>query len=365
VRDPWNDSELAQRFRAQARTAFARAPLNSALCDIIARDPRLFGLLGHAPTSQQLPVLLLASVHYLLIDEPDHPLAAWYPNLAATPRPPDDPELQTTLVQFVDERAPTVLDLVSSRRVQTNEVGRCALFLPAFRLAADDRVTQPLGHLDVGSSAGLTLLTTSYAYRYDDHPALGASPVELVCGTRGDSPVDFSVLEFPDISVRCGIDSRPIDISDPVEARWLEACCWPDQADRFHRLRHAIELARRSPPELLAGDAVDALEPAIERVSARAHPVVTTSWALSYLSPERRLQFVDTMDEVGRRSDLSWVIAESPAHTPELPHPTDLVGDEITALTLVTWRDGERTVHNLATCHPHGYWIHWRPTATQ
>ena len=155
---------------------------------------------------------------------------------------------------------------------------------------------------------------------------------------------------------------EPVDITDPAEARWLEACCWPDQADRFHRLRHAIELARADTPEVLAGDAVDTLATAVDRLSVAAHPVVTTSWALNYLSAERREAFVDTLDAIGCERDVSWVIAESPAQTPELPHPTDLVGEEIhiTALTLVTWRNGERAVRNLATCHPHGYWIHWR-----
>ena len=72
------------------------------------------------------------------------------------------------------------------------------------------------------------------------------------------------------------------------------------------------------------------------------HPIVTTSWALNYLPAERRRTFVDTMDAVGRETEVSWVIAESPAQTPELPHPTDLVGEEThrTALTLVTWRGG-------------------------
>ncbi len=66
------------------------------------------------------------------------------------------------------------------------------------------------------------------------------------------------------------------------------------------------------------------------------------------------------LDTVGANIDLSWVIAESPAQTPELPHPDDLAGEHITALTLVTWRAGVKHVQHLATCHPHGYWLHWR-----
>ena len=31
-----------------------------------------------------------------------------------------------------------------------------------------------------------------------------------------------------------------------------------------------------------------------------------------------------------------------------------------TVLSMARWRGGRRTVEHLATCHPHGFWIHWR-----
>ena len=52
------------------------------------------------------------------------------------------------------------------------------------------------------------------------------------------------------------------------------------------------------------------------------------------------------------------MFAESPVLVPELP-----VGDSrrsTTSLVLVRWRGGRRTVHQLADCHPHGYWLHWQ-----
>ncbi|MFM7872526.1 MAG: DUF2332 family protein, partial [Actinomycetota bacterium] len=89
-----------------------------------------------------------------------------------------------------------------------------------------------------------------------------------------------------------------------------------------------------------------------------AHPVVTTSWVLNYLSPNAREAFVAELDRLGSMFDLSWVIAESPRETPELPVPT--TGEEdITVLSLVTWREGRRAVRRLATVHPHGDWINW------
>ena len=358
MRDPWDESELARRFDAHSRHAFARAPLNAALAGVIARHRDLYSLLGHAPSEQQLPVMLLAAIHDQVLLEPDHELARWYPNLVAEPRQPDDPALATTLRAFVRERAPAILEIVGTRHVQTNEVGRCALLLPAFALIGADA---PLAHLDVGASAGLNLLLPSFSVRYDGGEPIGPrdATVGLSCDTRGDPPLALDSLRLPDITGRCGIDARPIDVTDPAEARWLEACCWPDQADRFRRLRAAIELAQHDPPELLAGDAVESVGPAIERMATRGHPVVTTTWALNYLGADRRARFVDELDRLGAATDLSWVFAESPALTPELPHSQDLRDDHLTELSLVTWRGGVKTVRSLAETHPHGYWIHW------
>jgi hypothetical protein len=355
VRDPWNDVELMRRFRSQARTALPRAPLNSALCTAIADDRSLHTLLGHAPLTQQQPVLLLPAIHVLLLAEPAHPLADWYPNIGIDARDPLDSALPGTLADFVHERSPAVLELLETRRVQTNEVGRCALFLPAFGLIAAE--AGPIAHVDVGSSAGLTLLWSHFAYRYDAGPTIGQSELRIDCSTRGSGTVPTAI---PPIASSLGVDSHPLDVTDPTDARWLQACCWPDQTDRFERLDEAIAVAHQHPPQLRTGDAVDEVGGLVQEAATIGHPVVTTSWVLNYLGATRRRHFVERLDELGADTDLSWVIAESPAQTPELPHPADLAGEDITALTLVTWRTGTKHVRPVATCHPHGYWLHWR-----
>lgn len=364
MRDPWNDSELVQKVRAHERDSFTRAPLNAALCAVIARDRSLHTLLAHAPVEQQLPVLLLASIHFLVLAEPNHELAAWYPNVTRHHRDPTDPALAPVLHDFVNDRAPSMLELLATRRVQTNEIGRCALFLPALGLIAADRT--PIGHVDVGTSAGLTTLLARFAYRYVDDQGegvtragdvIGSGAPLLECSTRGTGPVPTAI---PDIASAQGIDLDPIDISDPDDARWLQACCWPDQTDRFERLAAAIEMAQADPPKIITGDAVDVICDTIQRVPPDQHPVVTCSWALNYLTPAARHAFVEELDTSGAVRDISWVFAESPALTPELPHARDLAGEHTTALVLTRWRNGERSVDHLATCHPHGYWLHWR-----
>jgi len=360
VDDAPEAAEMARRFAASASDNLPRAPLYAALADGIAHDTDLSRLLLLAPPTQRLPVLLFACIHELLLDEPAHALSAWYPNLTADHRDPLDPALMTTLVAFVGAHRERLVHLLATRTTQTNEVGRCGSFLPALGLLGDE--VGPLGLLDVGTSGGLNLLLDRYEYVYratDGSTTLvgGPSTVTITVDTTGAVPVPGAL---PDIVARCGVDQRPIDVTDDGEARWLEACVWPDQADRFHRLVAAIDIARRHPPEILAGDAVTSLAPAVERVGATSHPVVTNSWVLNYLTSDARISYLRELDRIGAARDLSWVYAEAPALIPELPNSPDPKGAHRTALTLVRWRNGERTVDHLATVHPHGFWMHWR-----
>src|SRR5436309_1143447 len=100
---------------------------------------------------------------------------------------------------FVLDHAREVLDLMRARRTQTNEVGRCAVLLPA--LAA---LPQPLALLEVGASAGLCLFPDRYAYRYGDHLVGSGAPV-LECAATGMAPP----ARVPDVVWRAGLDLNP------------------------------------------------------------------------------------------------------------------------------------------------------------
>lgn len=344
--------ELQSRFHHFSQTTASRAPLYSRLSAAIADDPDVVDLLTSAPEPQQLPVLLFAAVHSLLLGGEGQELSSYYPNLASTPNATDP---YPTFRGFVFDHERELRDLISRRSTQTNEVGRCATFLPVLGIVADE--CGPLALVDVGSSGGLNLLLDRFSYQYLPGGPVGMpSEVHLICATRGNVPVPGDV---PPIAAAIGIDREPIDISDEEAARWLEACVWPDQLDRFERLVAAIALARSDPPDVRVGDAIEDLAHTIAEASQSGHPVVTNSWVLNYLTGEQRTQYVATLDAVGDVRDLSWVIAESPAETPELPVPSDDADRHSTVLSLVTWRQGRRTVSRLATSHPHGFWLHW------
>lgn len=361
------DAVLQMQFRSLADTSLPRAPLNAALSRAIAADADLYGLLRHAPPTQHNPVLLLACLHASLLDDPAHPLVEWYPNLTPSPRPADDPALEAVLGDLVARRRASIIERLRTRSTQTNEVGRSAMFLVPFGLLGEE--VGPLGHLDVGASAGLNLLLDRFSYRFHprDEPAASVtvgppSPVVVTVSTEGRPPIPTTM---PTIAGRCGIDRRPIDVTDDLEARWLEACVWPDQTDRFERLRAAIELARQRPPELLVGDAIESLGRGVESVGRAGHPVITNSWVLNYFTAEQRQAYLDELDRIGSTRDLSWIWFESPQLTPELPAPdAQLTDPSRTVLSLARWREGTRSVEHLAVCHPHGYWLQWNPTPT-
>lgn len=340
----------AAMFAEFARTASPRAPLYHALADGIARDPDLAALLLQAPPQQRQPVLFFACVHDLLLGGRDGGnLRQHYPNLRDGPPPTDDPV--HALRAFCTRHRDELVGLLRTRSTQTNEIGRCSLLLPVFGMLGAEVGT--LSHLDVGTSAGLNLLLDRYEYVYTPGGRVGGpSPVRLECGTRGPVPVPAAM---PEVAERRGLDRSPVDVHDPDQARWLEACVWPDQTDRFERLRAAIDIARSADLVLHQGQAVTDTAPLV--LGSAAHPVVTNTWTLNYLSRAERVAYLTALEQCGRQRDVSWVFAENPRFVPELP--VDDAGDALTALVLVRWRNGRRRVNQLARCHPHGYWLHW------
>ncbi|MBI4882877.1 MAG: DUF2332 domain-containing protein [Actinobacteria bacterium] len=346
-----DQAALARRFRDFGRATSKASPLYGHLSLAIAEDPNVIELLRVAPAPQQIPVLLFAAVHDLLLRGLGSELAAYYPNLTVAVAEGDPYPI---FRQVALDHREVLLQTIATRNTQTNEVGRCAYFLPVFAIVADE--VGPLAHLDVGTSAGLNLAWPKFSYRYDSQPIINSGSIVVVdCSTRGAPPLP---KQLPQLARAIGLDVAPIDVADEEAVRWLEACVWPDQPRRFSQLIAAIEIARSSPPDVRAGDAVIAVGKLIDELAEYGHPLVTTSWVLNYLGESGQRAFVAAVDEVGARCDLSWVVAESPAQTPGLPIP-GAPDEEITVLSLVTWRRGRRVVRRLATAHPHGAWMNW------
>ena len=182
-------------------------------------------------------MLLLAAVHYLLLGGLDHPLAAVYAGESdADPGP--------LFVDLCLQNREALLELLATEQVNTNEVGRSAVIGPALTAVAA-RLSAPLGHIDVGCSAGLNLLCDRYRLDYGPAGATGPedAPVKIRCDVVGGSPPIAPAL--PTITARVGLDRAPLDVHDPQQSRWQLACVWPDTG----RLDADQAGARRGPSQ--------------------------------------------------------------------------------------------------------------------
>jgi hypothetical protein len=318
----------AENYRAFAREARGRSGAYERLAEQVAEDAPILRFLDALPRPKRQPNLLFAAARYL------------------TGEPPG-PE---TLRQLVSERPDELGRVMLARRTQTNEVGRCAVLLPA--LAA---LPPPLALLEVGASAGLTLLPDRYSYDYAGHRVAGTAPDGplLRCQPSGPVPLPAAV---PRVVWRAGLDLAPLDVRDDDDVRWLACLVWPDQPERARRLEQAVAVARADPPRLVRGDLLDDLPDLAARAPADATLVVCHSAVLAYVAADRREAFAAEITRLrGRRGGrLTWLANEAPGVTPEPVRP----GDAVTAAGrhgFVLLHDGAR----IAVADRHGAWLHW------
>src|SRR6476661_3256212 len=249
-------SDLAARFLRQAGGQFREdAPFYERLARGVAADPDLLALAALTRPDQDPPLLLLAAVHYLLLQDPREPLAAYYPSVAGAAALPGDPF--PLFRAFCLRRRAAIAAILATRRVQTNEVQRCASLLPAFGVVAQAGGGRPLALVELGPSAGLNLFWDRYSYDYGPAGRAGdaASAVRLRCEPRGDQAPPLP-RPLPRVASRVGVDLDPVDVRDPAAVLWLRALIWPGGEARAEQLERAVALAREDPPRLVAGDAL-------------------------------------------------------------------------------------------------------------
>jgi hypothetical protein len=294
------------------------SPSYERLCLGIADDAELVACLDSLPAPKRQPNLLLATVRFL-----GGPVT-------------DYRGFREFVLSNWDEVSATLL----VRRTQTNEPRRCATLLPA--LAA---LPQPLALLEVGASAGLCLYPDRYAYRYNELPQLGSSPVVFDCQVTGPAPIP-AVL--PSIVWRAGLDINPLDVGDDEDVRWLTSLVWPEQRDRFETLRRAVDVARAEPADIHRGDLTTDLAALALAAPMQATLVVFHSAVLAYLDNEQRSTFRREVAAIASRRPTAWLSNEGPGVVVDLPTPTGFI-------PFVLARDAQP----LAEASPHGEWLNW------
>jgi hypothetical protein len=334
----------AQHFRGES-------PIYERIAMAVAADDEVLALLRHAPPAAHLPLVPLAAARSLLLEGLDHPLGEVY-------RGRSDADPGPLFLDLCRRHRDSLLAILQTRRVQTNDCGRSALIAPALTWTTR-RTSGPYWLIDVGASAGINLLCDRFRLDYGAHGATGPadSPVGISCQVKaGDPPIADRV---PDLVGRVGIDASPIDLSDPADARWLLACVWPDSG-RADRVEASIALAQQHPPRLIAGRATDVLPSVLGELPADVTAIVMTTWAFSYFSTDERAEFIELLRAESDRRDVVWVCCETAGVVEEFDRldEADPPGHHLLGATV--FQCGTATPHLLAHVHPHGNWLDWR-----
>jgi hypothetical protein len=307
------------------------SPLYGAILDGAAADVEQGGptwklLAGreHDPPRSFLALRLAGAVHRLVLMGRLPELAVLYPSAGGEA----DLELAPRRFTEVLERHADAVREHLDRRVQTNEVARCAGLIGGFLTVAQETAL-PLAALEVGASAGLNLRFDRYRYSSADW-----SWGDAASGVRFDDVFE-SAAPARDVdmvvSERRGCDANPLDPQSSEDRLTLTSFVWPDQIHRFEQLSAALDIAARDHvPVERAGAAEWA-----ERVLAERRPGVATvlfhSIVVQYLSPEEGTELHRTITAAGRlaTSDapFAWLFLEP--------------GGERTDVRLTLWPGGE------------------------
>ncbi len=365
-------AELATRFTDQGRDVYGTSndnssPLYAWLSLAVADDPAVLALVAEADRATVVPNLLFAAVHYLLLGDPTAPLVAYYPDLTDAPRPTTEayPVFRVYCLAHAEE----IRRLVTTRRVQTNEVGRCAALLPAFTLVAARGRARPLALVEIGASAGLLMLWDRYRYTYRAAPSTDAgaddalaasalyagdpaSPVQIITQMRGDRQPPLPT-PLPPVAYRVGLDLHPIDAGDDDATRWLRALIWPEHADRRRLLQAALDVARADPPRLVAGDAAsEALTALLEQAPTDATLCVYHSYALNQMPADIRERAVARIADFATQHPDRFIYRISQEWVAQQEKPE---------IRLITYQGAEETQDDLlAYAGNHGRWLEWR-----
>jgi hypothetical protein len=337
--------DLSRRFERFARRECHVSPLYKRLSLRIADDPELLAIAAQAKSGQPVPNLFLGAVHFLLLRGVQHPLAHFYPSLPPTAASSAEP--YPSFRAFCLEYRHEILELISSRLVQTNEVRRCGCLLPAFTHVAQQAGGRPLAMVEIGASAGLNLLWDRYGYDYGIGRRYGnpRSPVLIVCGLRSGQHLPLPDV-WPVVRMRVGLDLNPIDVRDPDAALWLRALVWPDEVGRAELLQQAVQVAQQDPPRLLAGDALDILPEVLATIPPDQAVCVFHTHTINQFPPEARAR-------------LSMLLAKHAFGRKLYRVAIEWLGETHPRLEFISYEDGVETEHLLAYCGSHGEWLEW------
>ncbi len=321
------------------------SPLYSFLSAQIAEDEAILEIAAFASPLHLAPIILLGAVHFLLSGSAHAALARFYPSLTSAPDAFENayPDFR----QFCLENRASLISLLQSKQVQTNEVRRCACLLPAFGFVMEKTDNAPLIMIEVGASAGINLFWREFCYDYSNGQQWGSavSAVQLKCDARGVNPLPLP-RNRPTLIQNIGLELKPVDLLCEEDVRWLRALIWPDHLERAKLFTKALSIVRGKPLEVIAGDALQTLPAILEALPTHGTVCLYHSLVLNQFPPEAQKEFDLILKTASRNRDLYCIGMGDNRHNED-------------ELTLASYHYGVEKVVSLAKCQAHGAWIEW------
>lgn len=322
------------------------SPLYERLALGIGDDAQLRAMAARVKPGQPQANIILAAVHYLLLEGTDHPLADHYASVRPGATVVGDP--MPLFRDFCLTHEARLARLIETRVTNTNEVARSTSLYPAFDFVARE-VGAPLHLIEIGPSAGFNLNWDRYHYTY--RAGTGAqtrgpasASLKLEAEVRSTRLLDLG-RKFPQVASRVGLELNPVNVDSPEDRLWLKALIWPELKHRLVRLEMAIATARAHPHKIVAGDALANLGPVATATPRDGVLVVYHSHVTYQFSEEMRERLTRTLETLSRerpvyRISIEWDGGQYPV----------VVG---------RYENGAATKRTVALCDPHGAWIEW------
>lgn len=343
---PVNRRRVAGKFRWHAEAWFAgESPLYERLSRSIARDSALLDLAGRSRHDQPIPYMFFGAVNLLLRNSPGDPLFAIYD--AAGRGEAMDADPFPAFRRFCLAHESEIAAIISSHTVQSNIVSRSAALVAAWFEVSRRLEGRPFQHIEIGASAGLTMLATYYSYDFAGRQIGQADSdvkVSVECRGAGIPPFD---RPFPELAAIIGNELEPIAFDNPQEMDWLESLIWPER-NYYKRLhRAAVAVAHQYPPKIFGGDAIKRLPEMLKQLSPEVPVTIYHSHTLNQFPEKLKREFEALLLEQSHKYRILRIAFEGTA------------SGTASALELFEYRNGERSYDLLARCHPHGRWIEW------
>ena len=281
-------------------------------------------------SGDSVPLRLAGALHALKIE--GLALAGVYP-----PHSVDDDTLWTAVKAALVTYEPRIMSWLDSPP-QTNEIRRSVPLIAALS-ALSDRYNQPVELLELGCSAGLNLRADHF-WIVADGKAFGPKDASVTISPEWRCTIPTAV-PLPIVGRR-GVDLSPIDPATEEGRLRLLAYLWPDQPERITMTDAAIDVARRVPAEISAGDAGAWLEHALAEPASDRTRVVLHTVAWQYFPGTTKSHALRAMEQ---------------AQSPLVRFAMEADGGRGARLTLTHYPAGE--TQDLGRVDFHGRWIDW------